>query len=725
MHTRRSHRTFMHAGYSRAMPLRLRSLAIVLAAFTTGTFTSACAQDRSRANAQAATYGPAVTPPPLATRSVVPDAQLPRVRAALEAAERGTLRPADFSDIASHPLYAWVEYADLRRNIDTLQPAQAQTFLARQGGRAAGEAFREAWLASRARSEDWAGVLAAWQPSRANSLERNVGLRCAQLRARDALGRGDAAWVGEAQALWRESATSLPGNCDAVIDALAAKGGLPPALRWARIDAAANEGAPGVMRSAARGLPPADAALASDYAAFIEAVHERALAWPKTERSRRMASHGLARLAKSAPDLAEAQLPKYANALGFTEEDRGRVLYQIALWTVASYEPASARRLAAVPASAYDARLHEWRTREAMARSDWAGALAAIRAMGAVQRSDSRWQYFEARLTERLGDKAAAERLYREAATKPEFHGFLAADRLDQVYALCPWMPTDTGLERTAVANDPAIVRAMGLHRLGRDGWAVREWDEALVRFTDAQRRLAVDVAQDHGWFDRAVFSLGKKDPSELRLYHLRFPLHHDAAIRRESARNRVDPAWVAAEIRAESIFNPTARSSANAMGLMQVLPGTGQAVAQRIGMPWRGAESLFEPDTNIALGTAYLRQLLDQYGAGQTYLAIAGYNAGPAPLNRWKSQRPGMDPDFWIETISYKETRDYVARVLAFSMIYDWRLNGDALNLSDRLLGRLEGPRKRFACPAAAQDAALLPAPPPATSKPARKRGR
>ena len=91
---------------------------------------------------------------------------------------------------------------------------------------------------------------------------------------------------------------------------------------------------------------------------------------------------------------------------------------------------------------------------------------------------------------------------------------------------------------------------------------------------------------------------------------------------------------------------------------------------------------------------------MLDEYG-GKPYFAIAGYNAGPTPLARWQSQRPGMDPDFWIETISYAETRDYVARVLAFSVIYDWRLDGDALRLSDRIQGETDGPRKQFQCPA------------------------
>ena len=175
----------------------------------------------------------------------------------------------------------------------------------------------------------------------------------------------------------------------------------------------------------------------------------------------------------------------------------------------------------------------------------------------------------------------------RRAAREPQFHGFLAADRINQPYALCPWIPHDSAAAKAAVARDPAIVRAMALYRIDRGSWAQREWDDALSRFDDSQRRLAVEVAQANGWFDRAVFSLGKT-PDEQRLYELRFPLHHDATIRREAAKNRLDPAWIAAEIRAESVFNPNARSGANAMGLMQVLPGTGMTVARQIDVPVR-----------------------------------------------------------------------------------------------------------------------------------------
>jgi soluble lytic murein transglycosylase len=626
----------------------------------------------------------------LASSAVAAQEDPAPLRSALDAAERGQPTTAV---PASHPAYRWVEMAALRRNIDTLPADQAQAFLARYQGEAVAEVFRESWLRALLKRQDWAGFRAAWSPA-----VRSPALRCAELDARRRTGAIDAQWTRDAQAMWR-SGKSLPDECDPVFEALAASGGLDAALRWERLELAAAEGQPGVMRAAARGLPADQLALANDYAAYMTAPHERYTNWPRTARSRLVASYGLARYAKDNPLDAEARLPAVANALGFGETERGRVLYQAALWTVASYLPDSARLLARVPESAYDERLHEWRVREALARSDWKAALAALQKMGPAQRGNSRWQWFEARMRELTGDREGAQRLFAQAATQPEFHGFLAADRLRQPYALCPWTPDGDAATKVQVSRDPALVRALALYRAGRTGWATREWQDALSRFDDGQRRLAVEVAQEHGWFDRAVFDLGKA-PGESRLYALRFPIHHGDIIQREARRHGLDPAWVAAEIRAESIFNPTARSPADARGLMQVLPSTGAAVASRIGLPWTGADGLYHPETNIKLGTAYLREKEAMYG--KPYIAIAAYNAGPTPTSRWLSQRPQMDPDLWIETISYRETREYVARILAFSVIYDWRMFGNAKPVTDRMHGVSSAERKAFACPQA-----------------------
>ncbi len=620
------------------------------------------------------------------------------LRAAFDAADRSGLDDLALAGFRGQPLAGWLEYAALRKRLDTVPVARGNAFLAAHAGEPVATAFRGEWLAALAKRNQWPAFLEQWDPGIDDST-----LRCLHLQALMASNRTDAAWTQEAQALWRSSGRSLPSQCDAPFALLAAQGGLSDALLWERFDKAADAAQTGVMRAIARGLPAADAAQANAWASYFDAPGARVDGWPKTARSRLVAAAALEKYAKNNPGGAEALLPAVAKTLGFSDAERGRVLGQIALQSAAAFAPEAARRLAAVPDAGYDATLHEWQVREAIARGDWAGALAAIRRMPESQRNDSRWLYFAARTSALTGDPGAATALYAQAARSADYYGFLAADRLDQPYALCPLQPAVTPGAKQAIAHDPGMVRALQLQALGRKAWAVKEWNAALARFSDPQRWLAVEVAQDNGWFDRGVFGLvnvaGKRYPDEQRLYSLRFPLHHEATIRREASRNALDPAWVAAEIRAESIFDPRARSSADARGLMQILPSTGATLARRLGVALPSAEALYDPDTNITLGTAYLRQLMDRFG-GKPYLVIAGYNAGPGAANRWLTQRPTLDPDFWIETIGYKETREYVARVLGFSALYDWRLDGNARRVSDRMLGVTNGPRKNFACP-------------------------
>lgn len=621
------------------------------------------------------------------------------VRLALEGAERGPLDAGTTQRLADHPLYPWIEYTSLRKSLPTLTPTQVRGFLDRYRGQPVAEALREVWVDELIRRKDWANFRAFYiAPESASD-----ALRCANIAATLAAGAGDEAYWQQVEGVWR-TGRSLPLDCDAPFAAAAARARLTPSLRWERIELAATAGAGGVMRVAARGLPAAELALANDYAAFIDTPHERTVAWPRTERSRRIASDGLAKLARRDPDGAETRLARLAPALGMNEAERGKVQYQIALWTVASYLPRAAQRLNAVPESVYDERLHEWRVREALARGDDRAALVALAKMIEPQRSDPRWKYFQARVLERQGQRAAAQAAYAQAAQTATFHGFLAADRIGAPYALCPWEPIIPSDTRRAVENDAGLRRAFALYRIERIGWATREWLAAIEDYDDAHRYAAIELAHTQAdWYDRAVFSLGDHADAQ-RLYRLRFPLQHERSVYEAARRNGLDPAWVAAEIRAESAWTPRARSSADALGLMQLLPSTAAATARRAGVAYGGRETLFDPDVNIMLGTAHLRYELDKHGL--PYYAIAAYNAGPTPVARWRSQRPGIDADFWIETVTYKETREYVARVFAFSVIYDWRLGHQALPVSERMLGRRvdDARRRAFVCPTTVQ---------------------
>jgi soluble lytic murein transglycosylase len=623
-------------------------------------------------------------------------AQRGEFRQALEAAERGQLTDDKRRAWAAHPLGEWLEVIALRKQLDTLPAAQAQAVLDRTGSRAAGAWFREAWLAEAAKRADWAAFRKAWSGS------DDPELRCDWLQARADAGTPDAAWDSDAQALWL-TGSSLPDACDPVFALLAKRGRLGDDLRWQRLDLAVDAGQSGLVRFVGKGLPATDAALAQAYADYLDRPTANVAALPRTARTRAVATIALARLGKREPARAADLLAQVAPALGLDDAQRGKVLYEIALWTVASYGPESAERLAAVPESAYDERLHEWRVRDALARDDRPAALAALGKLPEKMRNDARYQYLQARLLELAGRGKEAKALYADAADDASFHGWLAADRLGQPYALCPLEVRNDAALRSRLAADPALVRAFEWLAYDRPAYAAREWAAAIKPLDDDARRVAVALAQAAGWYDRAVFGMNLV-PEDNRYYRLRFPLHHDDDIRRFAAANGLDPAWVAAQTRAESAFMPRARSSADARGMMQLLPGTGAQTAASLGVAWRGGESLYEPTINFQLGTAYLRQMLERFG-GRPYLAIGAYNAGPAPVNRWVGQRGSLEPEFFIESIPYKETREYVARVLAFSVVYDWRLNGKAAPLTDRMLGRVvTDPRQRrsFVCPSA-----------------------
>lgn len=623
----------------------------------------------------------AQTPPPLAPSDAA-------MQSALLAAEQGRLTPGQARAVANHPLHAWLDYARIRQSLSTASNSDVGAALDRDAGQPAGIALADMWRAELARRQDW-GALSALDAAGSDSQANG----CLDLQADAKLGRFDDAWTQNARKVWR-SGRPWASACREPMATLEARGGVDDALRWNRFDAALEQRLPSVMRDAGKGLPADQSKLAGEYADFLGAPRDSALAWPKTTRSRAVVTAGLEQEAKNNPDAVEAALPKWSSAFTLDDAQRGRVLAAIARASAIDNDPRTPQRFAVVPAASFDDALHEMRARDALSRGDWAGTLAAIRAMPDALRNTSRWTYFLGRALEQAGQREQARAAYADAARNSEFHGFLAADRLHQPYRLCPLPTPQTPLQ------SPGFQRALALHRIGRNDWAGREWTAAAKSSSQAQRLAAVRDALSQQWFDRAAFGMDRDQPREMRLLDLRFPLHYDDAIERAATANRLDPAWVAAEIRAESLFDPRARSNADARGLMQLIPDTGQRIARRSGIPYADSSSLYDAGSNIAIGSAYLRDLLDRAN-GSLPVVIAGYNAGPNAAARWKSQRPALDADAWIESIPYKETREYVPRVLGFSVMYDWRMHGKMLRLSDRMAGRLDGERAAPTCEA------------------------
>ena len=611
---------------------------------------------------------------------------------ALDIAETGALSEYASASrpYADHPLVTYLDYAVLRRQLDRIDASTVAEFVERKADVPIVEILRNQALFALVRRKDWTGFKSLYRGG------NDPTLRCADLLSRQTASP-DAAWIEAAMALWL-SGHSRPTICDEIFQTLAKAGHLTPERYLERIDLAASERELGLMRYLAGRLPQPTADQIRSYADYLTTPSATGTSgWPADARSREIAVLGMVNLAQRDPGVAEALLASLQDRLKLDAAKRGQVLNQIALWSAASYLPDSARRFSNVPADAWDERLHEWQMREALARGDETAALAAIARMPDTQKADTRWRYFSARLRERAGDPAARVD-YAALADEATYYGFLAAERIGAPYALCALAVDDDRALRRRVEAKPGFIRALELHALGRITWARREWEALKVDLSDAERPVAVALAQAAGWHDRGPFTL--RDGEELRYYQQRFPLPYRRRIEREAKKYDLDPAWIAALIRAESAWAPDARSHADARGLMQLLPSTAQAEAKKRGLRFPGANGLFEANDNLRLGIAHLASMLEKHG-GQPFLATAAYNAGPTPVGRWLAQRPPNDVDLWIETIPYRETREYVARILAFAVVYDWRLHNKAMPVTARARGLLvtDKARRDFSC--------------------------
>jgi soluble lytic murein transglycosylase len=148
-----------------------------------------------------------------------------------------------------------------------------------------------------------------------------------------------------------------------------------------------------------------------------------------------------------------------------------------------------------------------------------------------------------------------------------------------------------------------------------------------------------------------------------LAYWRILFPEPWWETIKAESAKNNLDPYFVASLIRQESEFNPSVISHANAYGLMQLLPSVGKAMAREEGISHFETFQLLDPAMNIRLGTRYLRKMLDKFGGVQEY-ALAAYNAGDYRVVDWQSAGPYSGIDEFVESIPFTETREYVEAI-------------------------------------------------------------
>jgi soluble lytic murein transglycosylase len=274
-------------------------------------------------------------------------------------------------------------------------------------------------------------------------------------------------------------------------------------------------------------------------------------------------------------------------------------------------------------------------------------------------------------------DTAAIPLLRKVRRDDPlSYHGIRAGELLGERALAIPMEPEPPRSQRTDSLVQLALRRVDALEQLGRRADLAHEVETIRELFARAD---GGDYALAEGLSERGhtlpALAIGwdifrREGAWNPRLLRVIYPFPFQELVREAADVHGLDPYLVAAVIRRESAFNPSVSSSAGAIGLMQIMPRTGQGLARSAGLTTFHPEMLMQPDLNVRLGVDYLASLMDRF-AGDIPLALAAYNAGPSRARRWQQLPEARDPELLMERFPFDETRDYVRHVKLNRALY------------------------------------------------------
>ncbi|NJN47023.1 MAG: transglycosylase SLT domain-containing protein [Candidatus Competibacteraceae bacterium] len=573
-----------------------------------------------------------------------------------------------YTQLSDYPLYPYLRYRDLLQRLEQYPTEEVRSFLQAYADLPLSGRLRLTWLRQLAKAQRWQDFLRDYRGG------NDVALDCWYRQALLQAGRRDQALAG-IDDVWMQG-VSLPNACDPLFSLWQAQGGMTSERLWRRFGLAIENGELRLARYLQSLMPAQDRSSAMlwltvhDDPQLILQAERFATQHPRTAD---ILLHGLKRWSQQDSVSAAAALDTLKPDYSLPTQALAELERQLALFVASRAHPSALQRLTALPAALVDDDVQEWRVRVHLQRADWQGVLRWLDQLSPTLNGKPLWRYWRARALTASGRNDEALTLYQALAEERDYHGFLAADRLKLPYRL-----TDTPVAVEAATQNnlqqlPGIQRARELFFLNRVWEARTEWQLATANLEQEQLRQAAKLAQAWGWHYQAIVTLARTEYWDD--LELRFPLPHKNQIIAYAQQASVDPAWVYAVTRQESLFRIDARSSAGALGLMQIMPATGQQIARQFGLGGFEKTDLLKADTNIRYGVHYLRSTLDRL-QNNPVLATAAYNAGPFRVLQWLPQQQPIETDRWVETIPFFETRHYVKRILEYAVIYSQRLN-------------------------------------------------
>ena len=610
------------------------------------------------------------------------------------------------TEFAKHPLAGWVAYWELANRLNEAQQPELDAFYARWANTYVEDRLRNDWLLELGRRRDWANFKRD-QPAFRMADDREVAcytLLAQHLAGQDVKAPAFSAWL----------ALRAPDDgCTLLASTLFTAGVFKEEDVWAAIQHAAEFDRPRLVRSHAALLGEATAKR------LVEAMDQPARLLTRKPHDNHprlgapLAHTALLRLAATDPAAAAEQLANpWARRLPAARAAHAWAV--VGRYAAARQMPealghfqkawaalAEAHASNAPTQPGWTDELLAWQVRAALRSGEpeatrWGAVLQATQAMGAAEQREPAWAYWRARAQQALAktdaERAAARSALESLANAPQaalhFYGQLALEDLGQAATLPAAPPKTTAAEQQAVRAQPGFQRALQLITLNLRNEGVREWNYTLRGLNERELLAAAQWACERAVWDRCI-NTSERTRAAVDLAQ-RYPTPFRSELLAKAQTVGVDPAYVYGLVRQESRFITDARSHVGASGLMQVMPATAKWTAKKIGLPYT-LELLTDRDTNLLLGTSYLKIVLDDFGGSQA-LAAAAYNAGPNRPRRWR-EGPPVEAAAWAESIPFNETRDYVKKVLANGAVYAALFSGQPPALKPRL-GPAVGPR-------------------------------
>lgn len=577
--------------------------------------------------------------------------------------------------LRGHLLEPYVLYYQLKIRLDEASADDVEAFIASHRDSPLSERLRAAWLKVLAKSERWD----LFEQGLPELRDADLELTCYALQARARTNPDEV--LEEARPIWFVTGR-LPESCEPLMEALKASGALSSDDIWTRIRYALEAGRVSLARRLAKQLPAGEApaprvleAARSNPGGYLE----RGRFNLKHRGGRETVMFAAHRLARTSPSQAARHWENLEDR--FSPEERGYVWSLIGYLGARAHDPGALEWYSRAGDNLSDRQL-AWKVRAALRAKAWPEVLAAIDAMTEEESEQPAWRYWKARALMESGRTHAAEQILKPLATEFNFYGQLAVEELGGRIEAPVASYRPSAVEVDEMSQLIGLRRALELYRLGQRIDANREWRWAIRGFDDKQLLAAAEVAYRYENYDRAISTANRT--VLMHDFSLRYPAPYREVLQAHAEQFALDEAWIYGLIRQESRFIVNARSQAGARGLMQLMPSTARWVARKLGLKnWRWSR-LTDVDTNINLGTYYMRHVLDALD-GHTVLASAGYNAGPRRARAWRPET-AMEGAVYAETIPFNETRNYVKRVMANTTYYANNFSQELQSLKQRL---------------------------------------